>query len=322
MFDVKAFVADCLRQKYNRPSISVMEGCCRKCLRGTPTVHNLKKKPIKELMDEGEINPFQIASAFHIGSAYQTPYFKDTVISMKSEERPCKYPGNCNLTCVLCFSFINSDGVDLCSGFQAHKACTTACLHPCCKQRLPTLPAYLSTQRSNLMCDLHKDSNVFQKLSISTPIHKKPILPPPRQISLPAPLPEPKVVPQLTPVKKTFAFKKQPKAKADKFERGNDVSILNFFQSPNHGPNAKTNQNAKKQAVALAASKLPDAPRRFIRNKETGEIFGYWKGDQKFRFDNDEPLEFKSQFNPQEKPYGSNITFDFTPPITLSNPSN
>lgn len=312
MFDVKAFVVDCLRQKYKQPNIKLMEGCCRKCLRGTPITHNIKKKPLEELMDEGVINPYQIASAFHIGTAYQAPYFKNTVISMISEEKPCKYPGNCNLTCVLCFSFINSDGVDLCSGFQAHKGCTTACLHPCCKQRLPTLPAYLSTQRSTLMCDLHKDSNVFQRLSISNPT-KKPILPPPRQISLPAPLPEPKIVPpvaQLTPVKKTLAFKKQPKAKADKFERGNDVSILNFFQSPN------LTKQKQIQEAALAASKLPDAPRRFIRNKETGVIFGYWKGDQKFRFDNDEPLEFK------EKPYGSNITFDFTPPINLSNPSN
>lgn len=313
MFEVKAFVSDCLRQKYHGPCITVMDGCCRKCLRGTPITHNIKKKSVRELMDEGEINPFQIASAFHIGSAYQAPYFKNAIINVKSEEKPCKYPGNCNQTCVLCFSFINSDGVDLCSGFQAHKACTSPCLYPCCKQRLPTLPAYLGAQRSDLMCDVHKDSDAFKRLSISPPFQKKPIYPPPKPISLRPP--EPKTVP--LPVKKTFVFKKLPKAKASKFERGNDVSILDFFKSPN--PQNPKNPKDTKQADALAASKRPDAPRRFIRNKETGEVFGYWKGDQKFRIDNDEPLEFKSQ---SEKPYGSNITFDFTPPITLTNPSN
>jgi hypothetical protein len=345
MFEVKSYVADCLKQKYHRPCITVMEGCCRKCLRGTPAGYNIKKKPINELMDEGIIDPYQMASAFHIGSAYQTPYFKDIVINMKSEERPCKYPGNCNLTCVLCFSLImNSDGVelDIWPGFQVHKACTTPCLYPCCRQRLPTLPAYLSLQRSTLMCDLHK---AFQKLTIPA-LPKKPIYPPPKPISLPQPLPEPKSCPLepksgpsepksgpsepksgpsepksgLSVVKKTFSFKKQPRAKADKFERGNNASILNFFPSPK--ADAKKIQD-KIQETALAASKRDDAPRRFLRNKETGVIFGYWKGDQKFRLDNDEPLEFKSsQYPSYEKPYGSNITFDFTPPITLSNPSN
>lgn len=312
MFDVKDIVCGTLARKYHRTSITAMEGCCRKCHRGTPAIYNLKKKSIPELMDEGVIDPYQTASAFHIGSAYQAPYFKNTVINMKSEEAPCKYPGNCNLTCVLCFSLImNSDGVelDIFSGFQVHKACTTLCLHPCCRRRLPTLPAYLSPQRSPLMCDLHKKSNAFQKLLITIPV-KKPICPPPRPISLP--LPEPKYVP-VAPVKKTFSFKKQPKAKADKFERRDNTSLLNFF----HSPKLIKAADKKAQEAALAASKRDDAPRRFIRNKETGEIFGYWKGDQKFRIDNDEPLEFKS--TSYEKPYGSNITFDFTPPISKFN---
>ncbi len=80
-----------------------MEGCCRKCLRGTPSGYNLQKNFIKH------------------------PYLRDSVINMKSEEKPCKYPGNCDLKCVLCFSLIiNSDDVelDIWPGFKVHKACT------------------------------------------------------------------------------------------------------------------------------------------------------------------------------------------------------
>lgn len=313
MFDVKLFVGNYLQEKYPRPTITVMEGCCRKCLRGTPAGYNIKKKTFKDLMDDGDIDPYQLASAFHIGSAYQPPYFKDIVINMKSEAKPCKYPGNCNLKCVLCFSLIvNSDDVelDIWQGFKVHKACTSLCLHPCCSQRLPTLPAYLSLQRSTLMCNAHKGSDAFHKLTISTPETKRPLYPPPRPTRLPQPLPEPRIVPPEPAAKKTHSFKKQPKAKADKFdERGRSVNILNFFQSP-------ASSHAKKQEGALKASKRDDAPRRFIFDKETGVEYGYWKGDTAYRLDTDAFLWKRTPFSPS-----SNIVYDFTPPISLATTS-
>jgi hypothetical protein len=332
-FDVSSFVGDYLTRKYNRPCITVMEGCCRKCLRGTPAGYNLKKKSIKDLMDEGEIDPYQIASAFHIGSAYQAPYFKDSVISMKSEPKPCKYPGNCELKCILCFSLIvNSDDVelDIWPGFRVHKACTSLCLFPCCQKRLPTLPAYLSLQRSTLMCDLHKDSNAFHKLSISTAtavqkskeaaMLKKPVNPilkPARQLQ-PSDLSQPSGVliitsPTEPAVKKTFSFKKPlgkaGKAKADKFdERGKSKSILKFF----HTPRADSAKERKAvQEEALKASKLDDAPRRFLRNKETGEIFAEWRGDSAYHIETNEVLFMRNGSG-----HGPRVKFDFTPPIS------
>ena len=319
MFDVKQFVSDCVGKKYHRPCITVMEGCCRKCLKGTPAGHNIKKKSIKQLMDERIIDPYQLASAFHFGSAYQAPYFKDSVLNMHSEANPCKRPGNCNLTCVLCFSLImNSDEVELSiwPGFKVHKACSILCLHPCCKERLPTLPAYLSLQRSTLMCERHKDSNPFQKLTIA-----RPLVPPtkPRLPQIPEKIPE-----KIPEVKKTHCFKKQPKAKAEKFdERGKSVNIISFFKTPNQEALASKSVNITSffktpNQEALAASKREDAPRRFIRRKDTGEIFGYWKNNEAYSTEDDKPLNFKSDFN--RVPYSSNIKFDFTPPITLSKP--
>jgi hypothetical protein len=328
MLNPTKFVSDCLEKKYKRPTITVMEGCCRKCHRGTPAVLNLKKNPINSLLEEGIIDPYQTINAFHLGSAYETPYFKNPVMNMNSKEIPCKYPGNCNLTCVICSSLIvNSDDVelDIWPGFKVHKACTALCLHPCCRKRLPTIPAYASPQRSSLMCDLHKDSNAFQKLSISAlaptsstkaETVRKPIYPPPRPISLPQPQADPKkkTVAFDIPVKRTFSFKNipkhQPKAKADKFdEKGRSVDILSFFSPPGQSRVAQ----AKIQEAALKASKREDAPRRFIRNKETGMIFGYWMGDQAYRIDTDPP---ELLFTESKAQYSSNIKFDFTPPVS------
>jgi hypothetical protein len=304
-----------------------MEGCCRKCLRGTPAGYDLKKKPIKELMDKGEIDPYQIASAFHIGSAYQAPYFKDIVINMKSEAKPCKYPGNCEQKCVLCFSLIiNSDDVelDIWPGFKVHKACTSPCLYPCCRTRLPTLPAYLSLQRSTLMCDTHKDSNAFHRVSISTATavqeRKEAIsakkLPTMTMLPQPGPGPEIRFVPTVLSdpaVKKTHTFKKPlGKAKADKFdERGKSKSILKFFQTPRAAANL-----ARKaiQEDALKASKMDDAPRRFLRNKETGEIFGEWKGDRAYRIGTDEELSFTRD----KVTFGAPAKFDYSPPVSMN----
>ena len=63
-----------------------------------------------------------------------------------------------------------------------------------------------------------------------------------------------------------------------------------------------------------SAAEIP--PRRFIRNKETGEVFGYWKGNQAFHIETDEPL-----FPYEPKPINTNVKFDYTPPYCLSNPA-
>jgi hypothetical protein len=342
-FDVNKFVADYINRKYHRPCITVMEGCCRKCLKGSPSGYCVKKKPIEQLMKDGIIDPYQIASAFHNGSVHHAPYFKDIVINMKSEAKPCKYPGNCDLKCVLCHSLIvNSDDIelDIWPGFKVHKACTSPCLYPGCLRRLPTLPAYLSLQRSTLMCEVHKDSNAFHKLSISTatsiqeckesmsrlkPIttsivaKRPPLYPVPKPTRLPQPLPEPRVVSSEPAVKKTHSFKKHlGKAKADKFdERGKSRNILNFFQSPRA---AASKARKAAQEEALKASKRDDAidtPRRFIKNKETGEVFGYWKGNHAYHIDTDEMLFTRDGNHECHASHGRPPKLDFSPPVQL-----
>lgn len=332
-FDVNAFVSDYLKKKYHRPCITVMDGCCRRCLRGTPSGYNLQKNPIKQLMDDGVIDPYQIASAFHIGSAFHAPYFKDSVINMKSESKPCKYPGNCDLKCVLCFSLIvNSDDVelDIWPGFKVHKACTSLCLFPGCKKRLPTLPAYLSLQRSTLMCEMHKDSSAFQKLSISTATsvqERKEAMSVKKNaqtVSIECAKgqlqngPERTAVGNVTvilsesPIKKTVLFKKPlGKAKADKFdERGKSKSIFNFFQTPRV---AAAKEAINIQENALKASKLDSAPRRFLRDRETGEIYGEWRGNDAFHIETGELLFTRCSNAP-----GLPAKFDFSPPTSAA----
>jgi hypothetical protein len=256
------------------------------------------------------------------------------IINMNSAEIPCKYPGNCNLTCIICRSLItNGDDVelDIWPGFKVHRNCTGRCLYPCCSRLIPTLPAYLSLRST--LCNVHMgstfqpvmgakvvipmipmtpnpiqpgptpDRKAFRPISrpISQPISPR-LFPPPTPTRLPQPLPEPRIVPEV--VKKTCSFKSNSKsnskkAKDDKFdETGRSADILNFFLSPStkHPP-------PKKEIPAT-----PE-PRRFIKNKETGVIFGYWKGDQAYHIDTDQPLFTQTKY--------SNIKFDFTPPVSL-----
>ena len=326
-FDVKAFVADHLKRRYHRPCITVMDGCCRICLRGTPSGYDLKKKTIRDLMDEGKIDPYQIANAFHVGSTYYQPYFKEIVVNMKSDAAPCQYPGNCNLKCVLCFSLImNSDDVelDIWPGFKVHKSCTSPCLFPCCPKRLPTLPAYLSLQRSTLMCELHQDSSAFNRLSVSTAtaiqerkealnsIQKQPPCPMKHPELDNVDIPSEPAVKTPSQLKTTHSFKKPAaKAKADKFdERGKSKSIFHFFQTPKA---AEAKAKKKVQEEAIKASKLDDAPRRFIKNRETGEIFGYWKGNDAYHIETNELLFTR------DTPMNCGPTkFDFSPPVRLA----
>ncbi len=279
-------------------------------------------------MNEGIIDPYQIASAFHNGSVHYAPYFKEMVINMQSEEMPCKYPGTCDLKCVLCHSLIvNRDDIELkrWPGFKVHKACSSPCLYPGCPERLPTLPAYLSLQRSTLMCETHKDSNAFQKLSISVStdiqerresmLKKPPLYPTPAPTRLPQPLHVQRNVQPEPSVKKTYSFKKPlGKAKADKFnERGRSVSILNFFKTP-RAEAAIARKAAQDQEKALKASKQDDAPRRFIKNKETGEVFGYWKGNHAYHIETDEILFSSNDASKGMERLGK---LDFSPPVSL-----
>jgi hypothetical protein len=58
--------------------------------------------------------------------------------------------------------------------------------------------------------------------------------------------------------------------------------------------------------------------RRFIRNKETGDVFGYWKGNTAYHIETDELLfSNESKLSKLSNP---NTKFHYTPPICLSNP--
>jgi hypothetical protein len=315
-FSAAQFVTDYLETKYPSEKLAIINGCCRTCLRGTPVVHDLKRTSISTLIKSSTLEPFLTINAIHTGSAYHAAYLKDKIINVRSDPEPCHYPGNCNLTCLTCRSLIlNQDGVEveIWPGFKVHRACASPCLYPGCKTFLPTLPVYLGLQRAALMCEAHKDTDAFRKLSISAaPVSRAgqtmPVKNPPKQTKQPSPPAPPKL--DLTPAKleqpprKTFQFKKQQLAKADKFqERGKSKNILTFFHAQASKPDKQT------LAAAVKATSTPGEERRFLRNKETGEIFGYWKGNQAYHIDTDELL-----FNRDKEPQGRPVKLDFTAP--------
>jgi hypothetical protein len=254
------FVSDYLECKYHRTYITVLNGCCRQCLRGTPSVHDLRRTTFRELMKSGEIEPYQIANAFFTGSDFHSPCFKTPVINM-SPEIACKFPGNCNLTCIVCQSLIvNHDEVevDIWPGYKAHKNCTKPCIFPCCTKRIPTLPAYMG--KSKFHCDKHGEKVVKVREVREVKVREVRDL-------------------------------KVRELKIHKVEG----RISDFFQSPIQQIQIKPIQK--------------ETP-RFIKRKDTGEIFGYWKGDSAFKL-NDEPLHFKPKVYPK---------LDFKEPYSLSNP--
>lgn len=345
------FVSNYLESKFPYNSIYITEECCKRCLRSHSKVrHNLEETSFKELMETGRMEAHQAAYVFHAGSAFHKACLKNDILNVKAEGKPCKYPGNCESTCIVCHSLIESDGVELPDywpGFKAHKKCVTPCQHTGCKSFIPTLPVYMRPERVEAVCAVHAKSKTQPKMirvavsKPSNPILVKPIAPitqitpitqtpspqpnkiyqEPKPTRLPQPPPEPRIVfePKAQPVKRTFSFKKPVKAKAEKFdERGKSRSIIGFFHSNNSNssdnPNSPNNSKEKElQAVMQSAAEIP--PRRFIRNKETGEVFGYWKGNQAFHIETDEPL-----FSNEPKPINTNVKFDYTPPICLSNP--
>lgn len=316
--NVKNFVSDYLESRYNFPHVFITEGCCKRCLRGTPVKYSLEDTTFKELMENGAMEAHQAACSFSC-SKFRPGSFANELINVNSAPKPCKYPKNCDLTCIVCRALIEGEEgaelPDVWPGFTAHKQCLGRCAHPCCGKRLPVLPIYMFPQRSDLKCDAHKDTKKTPKAPI---MHAKMVpAEPPRQIyqapkptRLPPPLQEPRVVPPEPAVKKTFTFKKPAtKAKADKFnEKGRSKDILAFFRSPKQG------ETAEEVVQAVAQSAKEDPPRRFIRNSKTQEIFGFWEGDRAYHIETLEPLRM---FNQREY-IAPKVKLDFTPPITLT----
>lgn len=315
--NVKNFVSDYLESKYNFPHVFITEGCCKRCLRGTPVKHSLETTSFKELMENGAMEAYQAACCFSC-SKFRPGSFANEVINVNSAHKPCKYPGNCHLACIVCRALIEGEEgaqlPDVWPGFTAHKQCLGRCTHPCCGKFLPVLPIYMYPQRSELKCDAHKGTSKTFK----TPMNAKmvPVEPPkkiyqaPKPTRLPPPLPEPRIVPPEHAVKKTFTFKKPTtKAKADKFnEKGKSKDILAFFHSPKQG------ETKEEVAQAVAQSARQDPPRRFIRNSKTQEIFGYWDGDRAYHIETMEPLRM---FDRREY-IAPRVKLDFKPPKTLT----
>ena len=316
--NVKNFVSDYLESRYAFPHVFITEGCCKRCLRGTPVKYNLEDTTFKELMDNGKIEAHQAACCFSC-SKFRPGSFANELINVSSIPKPCKYPRNCHLTCIICRALVEGEEgaelPDVWPGFTAHKQCLGRCTQPCCGKLLPVLPIYMYPQRSDLKCDAHKDKRKTPVLKLHTPREPpKMIYQAPKPTRLPPPPPEPRIVPPEPVVKKTLTFKRPAtKAKADKFdEKGKSRNILAFFHAP-----TKQGETVEEIAQAVMQSAEEDPPRRFIRNSKTQEIFGYWQGDCAYHIETGEPLP---NFN--KKPYSAytapNVKLDFTPPITLT----
>jgi hypothetical protein len=305
------FVANYIEDKYEIPHVFITEGCCKRCLRGTPVKYNLKNTSFKELMENGTMEPYQAASSFH-DSKFHAASFTNDVINVNSDPKPCKYPRNCEVKCIICTTLVENDEgteIDTWPGFTVHKKCLGICTTPCCRKLLPVLPVYMSPQRANLKCERHQDKKESKQpppkpLKKANPSPTQPIYQAPKPTRLPEPLPEPRIVPADPPIKRTFSFKKPPSAKASKFdERGKSKCILAFFHAP------ITEQEQIKQAVAKV--KQDDPTRRFLKNSKTGEIFGERRGGVAYHLVTGERL-FTSDTPP------CNVKYDFTPPKTLT----
>ena len=241
--DPNIFVADYLENKFDHPKIFITEGCCKKCLRGFKVEYSLKDYSFRELFESGKMEPHQAASSFSCSKFHAAGFTKE-IINVNSPAKPCKYPNNCETTCIVCRTIIEGEkGVelpDVWPGFTAHKKCLSPCTTPCCRALLPVLPVFMVPQRFDLKCDKHRMVAV-KALRPVLKAHEPPketpreppkamLFKPPTPTRLPQPLPEPRIVPSEPPVKRTFTFKKPSKAKADKFdERGKSKSILNFL---------------------------------------------------------------------------------------------
>jgi hypothetical protein len=312
--DVKNFVSDYLESKYDFPHVFITEGCCKRCLRGTPTKYNLKETTFKALMEGGKMEPHQAANCFCC-SKFRPGSFANELINVHSDPKPCKYPRNCHLTCIVCRALVEGEEgaelPDVWPGFTAHKKCLSRCAQPCCGKLLPALPIYMYPQRSELKCDAHKDRP--KKPPMQAPRANQSIYQAPKPTRLPQPSPEPRAEPG---VKKTATFKKAvsnaPKAKADKYdEKGKSRNILAFFHAP-----TKKKEEEQEVAQAVMQSAKEDPPRRFIRNSKTQEIFGYWQGDCAYHIETGQPL---ANFNKKPSSYAPpSAKLDFTPPITLA----
>jgi len=320
-FEPTKFVASFLSRHYKGHSVQVLRGCCRKCLKhGQPTIYSLATHPWSRLLEEETIDPYQTASVFYPGSKFHSAYFKKPVLNIKEPELPCKYPGTCELTCLLCNKFIDGPGVELKDwpGFKVHAQCTAKCQFFGCTERLPDFPAYISYQRSNFMCDQHGKSlhDCMQGLTLTaiTPTlvsARKEVKE--NHVAKPTPLPKPAAPIEKKPeqVKKTVHFKadsnfksnyKKTRARADKFDGDKSKAITDFFLSP--------------KAAKPTPPSREEAPRRFIRNKK-GEIYAHWKGDCAHCIKTDAVLFRSTNFSGRRVGSEPKCKLDFTPPQSL-----
>ena len=325
-YDPKKYIATFLAQHYKGHSVQIVQGCCRKCLKhGQPIICNLSTHPWSRLLSDGTIDPYQTAGVFYPGSQFHNAHFKKPLLDLKAPELPCKYPGTCELTCLLCNNYIDGPGIELKDwpGFKVHAQCTTKCQSLGCHRRLPDFPAYISYQRSHFMCEEHQLAKGMQGLSLGaiTPtlvsqarkeVKEHPTAPKP--VPLPAPksalkspalqTPEKRPEMQNPPVKKTVQFK-QPtrRAKADKYDGDRSKCIKDFFRSP-------------AQAIKELIPQPDAAPRRFIRNKQ-GVIYAYWKGDCAHCIDTDTML-FRSNSASGRRVSAPRCKLDFSPPERIT----
>ena len=326
IYDPKKYISSFLERHYKGHSVQIVHGCCRKCLKhGQPVIYNLATHPWSRLLD-GTIDPYQTAAVFYPGSQFHNAHFKKPILNLTAPALPCKYPGMCELTCLLCNKYIDGPGVELKDwpGFTVHAQCTVKCQAVGCPVRLPDFPAYISYQRSRFVCEEHQLSKSLQSMSLGCPSAFTPTLvsqarkevKEPSKTPKPVPLPVPRTPPRQeerrpdTPqVTKTVQFKartpmKHPgRAKADRFDGDRSKCIKDFFRSPNL---------SAKQAAHLPPVQ-EDQPRRFIRNKQ-GVIYAYWKGECAHCIDTDAVLFKANRASGKGGDYGPKCKLDFTPP--------
>jgi hypothetical protein len=169
---------------------------------------------------------------------------------------------------------------------RVHKVCCIKCQHPDCDTFLPTVKRCLMPKQLITYCSRH---------ARKPPLAPQPSPPAPAALQIPAPHP---------PAAKTIAkatVKSKPTAaqlrRVDKLNPDRRTpSVAAFFADP----------------APPAPVGAPPDNRRFIRDKQTSEIIGYWRQGQAYNVLTNEPFREREAVRTK---------FDFSPPGLIEPPA-
>lgn len=241
----------------------------------------------KRLLDADMVDAYQALSVFdpgHVknGIKYRRSQFVRPLFTISKPGQPCQNQAKCDPRCLMCWGLLDAETQETVSPqpwphLKVHQKCCTKCEHPGCQAFLPALQRSLPC-RAPSTCPMHAKAPM------------RPAAPPP-DLLLPPVILSPPAKTHLPAVKTIIKRPEPAKTRLDKINaQTKSPSVAGFFASP------------QRQAVPAPA----EPPRRFLRDKKSGEPYAYVVGGTAFHVDTHLPL-FQDQPPVRTK-------FDFTPP--------